>query len=118
MKAKLLYWIPRVLTILSILFMLLFSLDAFSGNETAGRKLLGFFMNSIPVLILTGILLIAWKWELAGGILFILSFIAAAVYFKSFSVNPASLIVITPFLITGILFLLHYFLYVRRRGEA
>jgi hypothetical protein len=117
MRAKLLYWIPRIIAILSILFMLLFSLDAFSGNETVVRKLLGFFMNSIPVLIITGILIIAWKWELAGGILFVLSFFVAAVFFRSFSRNPASLIVITPFLITGILFLLHYFLYGRSRGK-
>lgn len=41
MISKFFYWLPRVLTILSLLFMLMFSFDSFSGNETVGRKILG-----------------------------------------------------------------------------
>ena len=111
MKEKALYWIPRVFTIFAILFMLMFSLDVFEGNEAIGRKLLGFVMHNIPVFILTVILIIAWKWEIPGGILFIAAFIAGGVFFKSFSGNPGSLIVILPFLITGVLFILHHLLY-------
>ncbi len=111
MKAKTLYWIPRILTILSILFMLMFSFDVFGGNEPLGRKLLGFLMHNIPVLILIGALIIAWKWEVVGGSLFIIAFIASCFFFRSFSGNPASLIVTTPFLITGILFIVHHLLY-------
>ena len=107
MKLKILYWIPRIFTILAILFMMMFSLDVFGSNE----KLLEFFIHNIPVLILTGILVIAWVWEVAGGILFILAFIAASIFYRSFSGNPWPLIVIIPFLITGILFILHYILY-------
>ena len=113
MKSKILYWIPRILTILSILFMTMFSLDAFGGNESFGAKMLGFLIHNIPVLILIAILIIAWKWEVEGGALFIIASIVGFIYFHSFSGNPGSLIVIAPFLIVGILFILHYVLYGR-----
>jgi len=106
-----LYWTPRILTILAILFMLMFSFDVFDGNEPVGAKLLGFLMHNIPVLILTGILVVAWKQELAGGVLLIAAAIAASIFFRSFSGNPWSLIVLAPFAIAGVLFILHYFLY-------
>ena len=111
MKSRILYWIPRVLAIISILFMAMFSLDAFDGNESFGMKMLGFLMHNIPVLIVTAILVIAWKWEVAGGILFIIAFITGTIFFHSFTGNPGSIIVIAPFLIIGILFIFHGFLY-------
>jgi|SRR5665647_2507468 len=111
MKSRIFYWIPRVLAVVSILFMTMFSLDAFNGNESFGMKMLGFLMSNIPVLIVTAILVVAWKREFAGGILFILSFIAGTIFFHSFTGNPGSIVVIAPFLIIGILFILHCFLY-------
>jgi hypothetical protein len=111
MASKILYWIPRILTLIAILFMLMFSLDVFEGNDSPGRKLLGFMVSNIPVMILVVILIIAWKRELIGGALLIAAFIAGSVFFHSFTGNPASLIVICPFLITGILFILHSMLY-------
>jgi hypothetical protein len=115
MKEKILYWIPRIFTILAILFMGMFSLDVFGGNEPVTKKLLGFLIHNIPVLILIGVLIIAWKREIIGGVLFIVAFIAASIYFRSFTGNPGSLVVILPFLITGILFILHHVLY--RKGS-
>lgn len=111
MISKTLYWVPRILTILAILFMSMFSFDVFGGNESLGIKLLGFLVHNIPVLILAGILIIAWRWEVAGGALFVLASISGTVFFHSFSGNPASLIVIAPFLLTGLLFILHSLLY-------
>ena len=111
MKEKTLYWIPRILAILAILFMLMFSFDTFGGNEPFSKQLLGFLMHNIPLLVLVIILVIAWKKELIGGVLFIVAFIAAGIFFDSFSDNPASLIVIAPFLITGVLFLVHHYIY-------
>jgi hypothetical protein len=114
MKEKALYWIPRIFTILAILFMMMFSIDVFSGNEPLSRKLVGFLVHNIPVWISICVLIIAWRWEIIGGVLYIISFITAAIFFKSFSSNPYSLIVIGPFLIMGILFILHDVLYGKR----
>jgi hypothetical protein len=118
MTSKLLYWVPRILTIIAILFMLLFSFDSFSGNESLGKKMLGFLMHNIPVLILTGVLVIAWKWEVIGGILFIIAAIAGSIFFRSFSGNPGSIIVLAPFFLTGLLFILHRGLYGRKSAQT
>jgi UDP-N-acetylmuramyl pentapeptide phosphotransferase/UDP-N-acetylglucosamine-1-phosphate transferase len=53
---------------------------------------------------------------MAGGVLFILASISGTVFFHSFSGNPGSLIVIAPFLIIGILFIIHSFFYVSSRA--
>jgi hypothetical protein len=106
MKAKFLFWIPRIFTILAILFMFIFSLDAFSGDETFGKKMLGFLMHNIPVLLLIGVLIIAWKWEVIGGIIFIIASVAGCVFFRAFAGNPAALAVMLPFFSVGILFIL------------
>jgi hypothetical protein len=108
MKQKILCWSPRILAILAILFMMMFSADCFEEGNTLSNKLICLFMHNIPAFICIGALIVAWKWERIGGILFILIFLAAAVYFKSFTGNPASLIVISPFLLTGILFILSF----------
>ena len=113
MTEKILYWIPRILTIFAILFMLMFSFDVFEADVPFGEKIQGFFLHNIPVLVLLFVLLIAWRWEITGGILFIAAFTAGCIFFDSFSGNPASLLVITPFFITGILFILHQLLYVK-----
>jgi prepilin signal peptidase PulO-like enzyme (type II secretory pathway) len=115
MISKILYWFPRILTIVSLLFMIMFSFDVFGGDDSFGSKMLGFMVHNIPVFILIIILIVAWKWEAAGGALFILASICGTVFFHSFSGNPGSLLVIAPFLLTGILFLLHSVLFERVR---
>lgn len=117
MKAKILYWAPRIITILAILFMMVFSLDAFEGAEPLSGKLSGFLMHNIPVLVLAVVLVIAWKWEVAGGIIFIAAFLAMSILFRSFNGNPVSLIVIVPFLLVGLLFILHHVLYGRNKDK-
>jgi len=116
MISKILYWLPRFLAIISLLFMIVFSFDVFGGEESFGLKMLGFLIHNIPVLILIVILIIAWKWETAGGALFILASISGTVFFHSFSGNPGSLIVISPFLLIGILFIIHDLFY--RRSQV
>jgi hypothetical protein len=110
MTNKLLYWVPRIFTILAIIFMLMFSFDSFEGDAPLSKKILGFLINNIPVMILTVILIVAWKNELVGGLIFIAAFIAGTIFYRSFTGNPGSLVVILPFLITGILFILYYIL--------
>ncbi len=113
MKKKLLCWAPRILAILAILFMMMFSMDCF---EMGGRDAwICLVMHNIPAFIIIAVLIIAWKWELIGGILFVVAFFAAGIFFKSFTSNPASLIVIAPFLLVGILFIVNYFLYLGKK---
>lgn len=118
MVSKIMYWIPRVLAIIAIIFMLLFSLDSIGEDIPLGRKILGLLMHNIPAFLLIGVLIIAWKNELIGGIIFILAFIAGCVFFRSFSGNPGSLVVIAPFLLTGLLFILHNMMFGKRSENS
>ena len=67
---KFIFWTPRILTIIFILFLAMFSLDIFEGNYGFWGTLLGLFMHNIPSLVLVAILIISWKHELVGAIIF------------------------------------------------
>ena len=114
MKTKMLFWIPRILAIVAILFMMMFSLDCFESGITR-EILLCFVMHNIPAFIIVAILVIAWKWELIGSILFVAAFLAGCIFFKAFTGNWGALIIMLPFLITGALFFVHYYLYLRKK---
>lgn len=66
---KSLYWSPRIFALAFALFIGLFALDSFKGGfnfETFVR----FLIHLIPSLVIITFLMIAWKWELIGGLLF------------------------------------------------
>jgi hypothetical protein len=64
---------PRILSILFILFLAMFSLDVFEEGQTWQQMAIGLFMHNIPVFVLAVVLWISWKREIVGGIAFILA---------------------------------------------
>ena len=70
---KFIFWIPRILGILFILFLAMFSLDVFEGNYGFWGTVVGLFMHNIPAMILLIVLIISWKHELVGAVTFILA---------------------------------------------
>jgi len=86
---KFLYWTPRILSIIFILFVALFSLDTFDACKGFSDCLLGLFMHNIPSLILLAVLIISWKKEIVGAIGFALfAIILAGFYIFNFIKNP------------------------------
>lgn len=73
---KYVYWAPRILGIIFILFLMMFSLDIFEPGRTIQQIVIGLFMHNIPALFLLIILLLSWKYEIIGGIVFILAGLA------------------------------------------
>ena len=71
--SKFIYWTPRILSIIFILFLALFSLDIFEGNYGFWGTIVGLFMHNIPAIILLIVLIISWKREIVGGIGFVLA---------------------------------------------
>lgn len=67
-----LYWSPRILTILFILFISMFALDIFGNNYSFWETVIGLFMHLIPSIVLTIFLIIAWKLEWVGAVGFFL----------------------------------------------
>lgn len=106
-KMSVLIWSARILAILAILFVLLFSLDSFTGTEPLGRKLSGFLIHNIPSLVLLCALIVAWKYEIAGGAIFAITAIGLGIFWDSFKGNPGSLIIIAPLFVIGLIFILH-----------
>jgi hypothetical protein len=73
MKNKLLFWTPRILGIMFVIFLMMFSLDIFQPGLNPWQIVIGLFMHNIPALFLLIVLIISWKRELVGGIIFILA---------------------------------------------
>ncbi|KKW39414.1 hypothetical protein A2454_04005 [Candidatus Peribacteria bacterium RIFOXYC2_FULL_55_14] len=67
------YWAPRILSILFLLFLAAMSLDVFSMELNFWQTAVALFMHNIPVLILLVILIFSWKYEIVGGVAFILA---------------------------------------------
>ncbi len=115
---KILYWAPRIICILAILFVSLFALDAFDPELTFWQQIGGFLIHLIPSFILLALLLLAWKHEYLGGLIFIfIGFVFGIIVFRmNYKMNHsiwmsigivASLIL--PFVIAGALFMVHHF---------
>lgn len=66
---RLLYWAPRILAILFAGFISLFALDVFEGQGLAAT-ILALAIHLIPTMLVVAALVIAWRWEWLGAILF------------------------------------------------
>ena len=114
--SKLVYWAPRILATLLILFLMIFSLDVFEPGLTGWQIVIGLFLHNLPSLILAIVLWISWKYEIVGGVAFIIAGIAHMVFsVLRVDVEPwyissaASLIIDVPAFLVGILFLVGWF---------
>ncbi len=115
---KFFYWLPRILCIISILFVSSFAFDAFTSEESFMVQLGDFILHLIPPLVLLFILITTWKKELLGGVIFMILGLGFSPYvFKmnynmnhSFWMSLGIIMIKTiPFFIVGILFLMSYF---------
>lgn len=115
---KIFYWLPRILCIVAISFVSLFALDAFSAELSFWQQIGAFLMHMIPSFILLGLLILAWKKEFIGGIIFILIGLGLSpvIFSHNYRMNHSVLmslgIILTitiPFAVVGILFLISHF---------
>ena len=67
-----LHWLPKVLTILFILFVAMFSLDVFDSAQGFWDIALGLFMHNIPAFVLIIILVFAWRRPIIGAVCYLL----------------------------------------------
>ncbi|MDP2089086.1 MAG: hypothetical protein Q8J84_06750 [Flavobacteriaceae bacterium] len=115
---KIVHWLPKVIGILAILFVGLFALDSFDSNLTIWQQVGGFLIHLIPSFILTAILIIAWKREYIGGIIFTIIGLGMIpfVFIKNYNINNSiwmslgvTLLVTFPFVVVGVLFMVSHF---------
>jgi len=102
-KNKMIYWAPRIMGLVFVLFLSLFALDIF-GEYKGLESVLPFAVHLIPALVLLAAVIISWKRDLVGAVIFI--------GFAIFYVFSAGLgrpwswyaTIALPSMITGILF--------------
>lgn len=105
---RLLFWTPRVLSILLAMFLSVFALDVFSEDYGFWQTIGALLLHLIPVYIVVIVLVIAWRRERVGAILFIalaLFYLISAVgrlHWFTFLVIPGPLVLI------GFLFLINW----------
>lgn len=118
MSVKTWYWLPRILCMLAIVFVSLFALDAFSSELSFWQQMGAFLMHLIPSFILLALLILAWKKELIGGIIFMLIGLGLSpvVFSHNYRMNHSIfmslgiiLTITIPFAIVGLLFLISHF---------
>jgi hypothetical protein len=114
-STKVLHWTPRILCILAILFISLFSLDSFSSERSFLQNTTAFLTHNIPSFVLLAVLIIAWKWEKVGGIILTIIGLAFSIFIFVFNYKRnhfpvmtcllGTLAVAIPFVLAGILFI-------------
>lgn len=111
---KFIFWTPRILSIIFLLFIAIFSLDVFDMGLSFWQTMLALLMHNIPSFILLAGLLISWKYEIVGGIVFIL---AGLLYIVLLLLNEQlewymfswAILISGPAFLIGILFLIGWF---------
>ncbi len=109
---QLLFWSPRVLGLLFALFVSLFALDVFGQGYSFWGTMRALLLHLVPVYILLIALVIGWRWEWAGALLFV----GFSIWYLIVSWGPFPLIAIlvgawplaAPALLVGLLFLLDW----------
>ena len=105
MKNSKLIWIPRILTILFILFISIFALDSFEGDAPFIEELGGFLIHLIPSFALIAITVVSWKYPLIGGCVFIVIGIAFTILFHAYIELPHFLFISLPPVLVGLMFI-------------
>ena len=67
---RLLFWAPRIFSILLIVFLSLFALDVFNEGLGFWKTLLALAIHLVPSLVLIAALIVAWRWEWVGAAIY------------------------------------------------
>ena len=115
--SRLLVWMPRVLGALFAAFVGLLSADVFDEELTAWQTLIAFAVHLVPAVIVVLVLVVAWRWEAVGGLLFLGAGVGYAIAVIARN-HPLSWIpaISGPLFLIGILFLLSGRVLPRTRG--
>lgn len=67
---RLLFWMPRALSIAFAAFLSLFALDVFTEHLGFRETVLALAIHLVPVFVVVAILLVAWRWEWVGAVFY------------------------------------------------
>ena len=109
---RILFWAPRILCIFFALFLSLFALDVFGEGYGFWGTILALLIHLIPVYLVIIALVIAWRWEWVGAILFIALALFYLLGFPLWEEGKfdwiVSLLIPGPLVLLSVLFLLNW----------
>lgn len=103
-----LFWMPRMASILFVVFISLFALDVFGEELGFWRTVGALSLHLIPSILLAIAIVIAWKQEWFGALIFIGWAIWHVLFMQGFPLVAYAIIAGLPLLI-GLLFLAGWF---------
>ena len=107
-KDKILFFVPRILMIVYIIFISMFAFDVFNENQMFLESLIELCIQLIPSIMLSIILWYAWNNQKNGGFLLIGVGVIFTLFFELYTNFTTFLMLGVPIFISGILFLLNY----------
>ena len=107
MRNKFIYWLPRVLGIFFCLFISIFAFDVFGEGYGFWETALALIMHLVPTALALAALLIAWRWGIIGGAIYILLALFYVIVMREVDWVVALLIPV-PLALTGALFMLDH----------
>jgi hypothetical protein len=105
---RLLFWAPRVLSILFAAFLSLFALDVFDEGFGFWGTILALLMHLVPSFLVVAVLAVAWYREWVGGIVFIALGVWYVVSVWGRFPLTTYLVIAGPLVLVGALFLLNW----------
>jgi hypothetical protein len=118
--ARILRWSPRVLALTFGAFITLFALDAFSESNGFVEMLVGFTIHLLPTFLVLGIVMISWKREWIGAILFtVLAILYVASVWERYQLRwwSSYLLIGGPMLVVAVLYGVNWILRDQIRGS-
>lgn len=103
-----LFWLPRILCILFAIFLGLFTFDIFNEGYGVKDTILALLIHLIPVVTVIAVLVLAWRQESIGALLFPAMALAYPVLIQGrqhWSAYPA---ISGPLVLVGVLFMLNW----------
>ena len=105
---RFLLWAPRILGILFAVLVTMFAFDVFGQGYGLWRTIAAFLVHLIPTYIVIIALIVAWRWEWVGAVVFFALAVFSVVWSRGRFGFVAYLRISGHMVLIGVLFLLSW----------
>ena len=113
---RVLFWSPRVLGILFAMLLSLFSFDVFEEGYGLWRTIGALLLHLVPTFMVVVVLVVAWRWEWVGAVLFIALAVFYTAWFWGRFHWSAYVVISGSLFVMGVLFLFNWLYRAELRG--
>jgi hypothetical protein len=102
-------WAARIICIAFAIFISIFSLDVFSEGYGFWKTIFALLLHLIPTFLIFLVLILSWRWEWIGGIIFSILGIVYIIAGRGKTDWSAIVFISGPLFILGILFFIGWY---------